>query len=283
MNTQYEQAVELANRSRYDLAERLLRQALAEEPEHAGAHSLLGVCLAQLDRGEEAVAAANEGLRLDPSAAYSYYARALVLHGALKPALAAKDMEDAIRIDPTDPDYCAFLARIYEDQLKFRKSLSMAERGLAIDPNHPHCSALRASALRLLGRRQEAEQTLARAIEHSPDDTDVHAELGWEHFDNENREVARGHFLESLRINPNNGQAHYGLAWVNFWSLSVGRRVFVCIKFLLLALLVVVLATGFGTARLIRKYATRVASFVAALAKGARSADLQEHGRSGQA
>ena len=31
-------------------------------------------------------------------------------------------MEEAIRIDPTDPDYFAFSAQIYEDRLKFSKA-----------------------------------------------------------------------------------------------------------------------------------------------------------------
>jgi tetratricopeptide (TPR) repeat protein len=266
MTDDYYQALELANRSRDDLAERLLRQALAQDPEHAGAHSLLGFCLARLKREDEALAAAEQGVRLDPTAAYSYYARAVVLDRALKPALAANDMEEAIRIDPTDPDYFAFAAQIYDHQLKFRQALAMAERGLGIDPNHAQCSALRASALRSLGRRQEAEQTLARAIEQSPNDTCLHAELGWEQYQNDH-EVARGHFLESLRIDPNNGEAHYGLAWVNFWSLGTGRRIFLCVKYLSLVMLVVLLAAGFETARLLRRLVTRAASFVVAMTK----------------
>jgi tetratricopeptide (TPR) repeat protein len=124
MTDDYYQALELANRSRDDLAERLLRQALAQDADQAGAHSLVGVCLARLGRRDDALAAAGQGVRLDPTAAYSYYAGALVLHRALEPALAAKDMEEAIRIDPTDPDYFAFSAQIYEDLLKFRQSLT---------------------------------------------------------------------------------------------------------------------------------------------------------------
>ena len=117
----YYQAVELANLSRYDLAERLLRQALAQDPGHAASHSLLGVCLAGLHREDEALAAAERGLQLDPTAAYSYYARAVVLERAIKSALAAKDMEEAIRIDLTDPDYFASAAEYPRGRYKFRK------------------------------------------------------------------------------------------------------------------------------------------------------------------
>ena len=90
---------------------------------------------------------------------------------------------------------------------------------------------------------------MAHAIEHSPNDTYVHAELGWEQVDSQRYEVARDHFLESLRINPKNGQAHWGLAWVNFWSLGTGRQIYLCVKFILLVMLIVVLAAGFGEAR----------------------------------
>src|SRR5262245_37964406 len=101
MTRYYNQALELANRSRFDLAERLLRQALAQDPEHAVAHSLLGLCLAMLRREDEALAAAEQGVRLDSNAAYSYYARAVVLERARKTALATNDVEEAIRIAPT--------------------------------------------------------------------------------------------------------------------------------------------------------------------------------------
>jgi hypothetical protein len=94
-----------------------------------------------------------------------------------------------------------------------------------------------------------------------------HAELGWEQCDNDRYEVARGHFLESLRIDPNNGDAHYGLAWVNFLSLGIGRRIFLCVKYISLVMLVVVLAAGFETARLLRKLVTRAGSFFVAMTK----------------
>jgi tetratricopeptide (TPR) repeat protein len=97
----YETAVRFATQSRFDLAERYLRHALAEQPERAEAHALLAICLARLRRYREALAAANDGVRLNPTSAYSHYARAVARAAANKQNQALRDIEEAIRIDPT--------------------------------------------------------------------------------------------------------------------------------------------------------------------------------------
>jgi hypothetical protein len=48
MTKPYGIAVRLVGQSRYDLAERQLRQPLQENPEHAASYALLGICLAWL-------------------------------------------------------------------------------------------------------------------------------------------------------------------------------------------------------------------------------------------
>jgi tetratricopeptide (TPR) repeat protein len=211
MTKYYDQAVALVNRSRYDLAERQLRRALVENPNHAASYSLLGICLARLDRRQEALAATDEGLRLDPTIAYAHYARGYVRVCARDWRKAVADMEEAIRIDPTHPGYHCLLGEIYSDLGQPEKSLAHAERGLEIDPQHTRCASTRATALQRLGRNREADAATAQALVLGPDEDFTHAARGWTLLQRKDLAGARRHFLEALRINPQNYRAHTGL------------------------------------------------------------------------
>ncbi len=211
MTKYYDQAVELVNRSRYDLAERQLRQSLVENPNHAASYSLLGICLARLERPQEALAATDEGLRIDPTIAYAHYARGYVRVCARDRRKALDDMVEAIRIDPTHPGYYCLLAEIYSDLGQHEKSLDQAQRGLELDPNHARCASMRAAALLRLGRRHEAEAAATQALMLGPNEDFTHAARGWTLLQKKDLDGARRHFLEALRINPQNYRAHTGL------------------------------------------------------------------------
>jgi len=221
MTTFYDLAVMLVSRSRYDLAERQLRRSLEENPEHAASYALLGVCLAHLKKPREGLAAANEGLRLDPTLPYAHYARACVhLINARNLTQARKDVEEAIRLDPTRPSPFFLLSAIYSDRRRSMESLAQAERGLQLDPNHTGCASLRALALQRLGRKQEAEAAIAQALMLDPNNDFTHTAQGWRLLQKNNRKAARAHFLEALRINPENRWAQNGLASSKLGAVS---------------------------------------------------------------
>ncbi len=54
MNPHIQRARMLIEQSRVDMAEREIRGALAEEPDNAEAHALLGVCLVDMQKFDEA-------------------------------------------------------------------------------------------------------------------------------------------------------------------------------------------------------------------------------------
>src|SRR5579862_5261145 len=70
----------LLEQSRYDLAERELRDALAADPDHALAHALLAVCHLEQDQLDDATREAKAALGLEPDLAYASYVLGLVLH-----------------------------------------------------------------------------------------------------------------------------------------------------------------------------------------------------------
>jgi tetratricopeptide (TPR) repeat protein len=224
----YNLAADLVTRSRYDLAESLLLRSLAEDPQHALSHSLLGICLAHLKKPKEALAAVNEGLRLNPELAYAHFARGRVYSLSKELRWARREYEAAIRLDPTMPEYYFLLACVCSDLRQTKESLAQADRGLQLNPNHTGCASLRALALQQFGFDKEAEAAIARALTLNPNNDFTHTAQGWRLLQKYRRKAARSHFLEALRINPENRWARCGLAHANEGFsrafLEVGRN-----------------------------------------------------------
>lgn len=132
-----------------DLAERELRRWLSLHPHHAEAHSLLGWCLAVQKRPAEALAAAQEAVRLAPDMAHAHRVLASVQIEAGRDREAEHSIRAALELAPSEAEYYAVLATALLNQplrLTGRAALRAADAGLALDPACVEC-----------GRRGRAE------------------------------------------------------------------------------------------------------------------------------
>jgi len=109
MGTHLERALVLFEQSRHDLAEDQLRQELAGDPNSALAHSLLGLCLSERHEFQHATSEARMAVHLAPDMPFSHYALAKVLYDRDHIPEAQATIEEALRLDPEDPDYYALL------------------------------------------------------------------------------------------------------------------------------------------------------------------------------
>ena len=137
---------------RHKDAERELRGALASQPEDAFLHAMLAKCLYVQDKNKAALVEAGEAIRLSPDEDLGYFIRALILldDRKFKPALEAANR--TVELDGQSADNLGLLARCFERLNRWPEALDAAERGLACDPNHARSAAVRADALRALGR-----------------------------------------------------------------------------------------------------------------------------------
>jgi tetratricopeptide (TPR) repeat protein len=172
------------------------------------------------------MAAATAGLRLGPGLAFAHYARACVRVHARERRKAIKDVEEAIKIDPTRPNQFFLLAAIYSDQRRPKQSLAEAERGLKLDPTHTGCASLRALSLQRLGRKREAEAAIKNALMLDPSNDFTHTAQGWRLLQKYDRKTARQHFLEALRLNAENRWAQTGLAAARMITIAPRQAVF---------------------------------------------------------
>lgn len=208
---QLQRALILHQQARHDLAERELRQHLAECPNDGFALALLAISMLEQERRDEAERTAKESIAAAPDMAYSHYALARVYSDRNCYKEAANAIAEAIRLEPADADYHAMSAVIELERRNWAAALSAAETGLQFDPEHVDCNNFRAMALVKLGRKAEAGVTIAGTLAREPEDALTHANQGWTLLEAGDRKQAMHHFRESLRLDPSDAWAKAGL------------------------------------------------------------------------
>jgi tetratricopeptide (TPR) repeat protein len=210
-NPHLERAWMLLGQSRHELAEKELRQALAQQPDSSKCHVLLALCLAERDAYSEATQEAEQGIHLAPDDSFAHYVLSCVMSERNRNPEAEQAVLEAIRLDPYQPNYFAQLAQIHFSGKKWQDALDATEQGLRIDPEDGSCTNLRAMALVKLGRRAEAGEAMQGALARKPDDAVTHANQGWTLIEQGQHEKAMEHFREALRIDPTLEWARLGI------------------------------------------------------------------------
>jgi Flp pilus assembly protein TadD len=162
-----------------------MRRFLSEHPDDPTARATLGLLLAVRSRHQEALAEARHALRLDPDTALAHYVLSRSLGYGLGRAKAIAAAERAIQLDPCQMAPCAQLAYLHLTHPKAafraghaRAALRAADAALGIDPLNVWCLGMRASALRRLGRHEEAEDAHTTALALAPDTAYLYANYG---------------------------------------------------------------------------------------------------------
>jgi tetratricopeptide (TPR) repeat protein len=188
-------------------AEREVRGILAQDPQNADAHVYLAVALADQDKGEEALAAAGEAVRLAPGQAFPHYVagHALRRSGRYQEAVAA--FRTALELDPRHAPTWEQLSRAHMGLGEWQPAAGAARRGLEIDPQDSDLVALLAMALIVLGDRDGARAAAADAVRLDPENVLAHLVYGRAALAFGDPRQAADSFREVLRLDPGYGQA----------------------------------------------------------------------------
>jgi tetratricopeptide (TPR) repeat protein len=204
---------QLIDVGRADLAERELGRWLSMHPEDAYGHALMARALTLAGRGGEALAAADEAVRLAPDWAHSHFIRTVVLEDLDRHQESERSVREALALAPDYAVYHGMLSMSLLNQgwARSEEALHAAEQGLAVDPGDLACSRMRAEALLRLNRLDEAREAAAYALRLDPGSSTVHTAAGWIELNAGNPERTREHMLAALRSDPLNDTAEYGL------------------------------------------------------------------------
>lgn len=196
---------------RYDLAEKELRLALVNEPNHFLPHSLLALTLIKLDRKQDALVEAQTAIHLAPEQAYVHYVHASVLDEVNRFSDAERAIREAIRLEPENDTYWSLLSSLHLQRERWQDALDAADKALALDAEDVQAANLRAQALVKLGRRLESGNTLDSAMLRDPENAHTHANRGWLELEKNNPYAAMEHFREALRLEPTSQWARAGI------------------------------------------------------------------------
>ena len=245
MSERVERARMLLRVRRFEESAKESTLALSEEPEDFEALALLGFAQLGLGRSAQAVESARRAVASAPEAPYAHWALGTVLSSLDRDEEALSSAREAIRLAPEDPDFAALEAQCQGGLSRWKEMLASAERGLSLDPTHTKCLNLRAHALRLLGRTEEAAEGLALSLTENPEDADAHTAPGWTKLQAGDVQAAMVHFREALRIEPDDESARSGLVealkarnplyrpilWWLLWTSRVSRKQFLIVFF----------------------------------------------------
>src|SRR5690606_31158277 len=152
-------------------AERECGRLLARDPDHAGARSLAVAIATAAERWDDVLARAARA----PEDAFVCFARAraLLALGRLDEAHAA--LRRSRDLDPSDPALYELEAAILRARGDLAGALHAAEGALALDAHRASAYAPRAELLELLGRPEEAIESLRAAVRRLGRDPARHA------------------------------------------------------------------------------------------------------------
>jgi len=148
---------------------------------------------------------------MDPSVRerWNDYGIGLLLQGDLKGARAA--FTNVIAMDPGYADGPVNVARAQLQEGEVDAAIPMLERALKIAPRLAKAHFFLGSALKTLGRYEEALEHLQVAVEQYPRDRVVLNEIGRIRFLNRQFDEAIATFKRALDVDPEDLDAHYNL------------------------------------------------------------------------
>jgi predicted O-linked N-acetylglucosamine transferase (SPINDLY family) len=199
-------------RGAYDLSEKLISQAITWHPANAPAHNNLGNALLRLGRARDAVASYRQAIALQPPYldAHANLCTTLTQLGELDEAAAA--YRAALALAPDAPllhfqlgNVLSGLGRYAEAATSYRAALAQGE--------FPEACANLGSALRNLGRPDEAAAACERALELRPGFAAALCNLGLVRKDQGRAPAALDCFRKAIAADPGLAQAHLNLGY----------------------------------------------------------------------
>ncbi|MFY9622523.1 MAG: tetratricopeptide repeat protein [Pyrinomonadaceae bacterium] len=160
-------ALNFYDQEEYETAFKYITDAIALD-QNPSLYSLMGECLYLLDRDDDALAAFDQAIELDPNSIQAWIGKADALASLdrLEEALGAIDY--ALILVPDDELALTNKARILSEVDKFEQAISVYDQILQIDPNNVQILVEKGAVLCALKRPQEALEITDQALSVSP-------------------------------------------------------------------------------------------------------------------
>jgi protein O-GlcNAc transferase len=163
---------------RLDMAVELIRRAIRVKPDFAEAHGNLGVALEAKGRFDEAIASHRQAIRLKPDRPESHYNLGNALREAERPEEAIASYREAVRLKPDYAKAHKNLGFTLESVGRIDEAIGAYRQAIRLDPLNPEAYRSLGLALTKIERIDEAMAAYRQAIGLQPDYAEAHSNLG---------------------------------------------------------------------------------------------------------
>ena len=155
------------------------RDALAIKADYVEAHIALGSTLGEMGNFEAAISHCRAAIAIDPTSLNARLTLAAALQGAKRMPEAAQAWREIVSLKPDRAESYAQLAGQLVELNLFKEAIYCQDQALALDPTNAlfHCG--KGAMLLRLYHGEPAEACFRRAIELSPDSKDGWTGLSW--------------------------------------------------------------------------------------------------------
>ncbi len=143
-------------------------EAISLQPDYAWAWARKGRTLRLLNRYEEAIACYNESLRIQPGYAWAWKGKGIVLERMGQPLDALECYQTATRIDPDDVWNWYNQADALQNTGRYEEAVALLKQALKLDPLHPNSWAKLGQVYRLMHDFPSALHAYQQAIDLDP-------------------------------------------------------------------------------------------------------------------
>jgi tetratricopeptide (TPR) repeat protein len=195
----------------YAKATDLISRAIAVNPQAAAYHSNLGNALKDQGKFDEAVASYERAVQIKPDFAQAHYNLGVALTelGRLDDAVASN--RRALQIEPSYAQAYYNLGNALNEQEKFDEAVKAYECAMQIDPDYADAANNLGSALTQQGKLDEAIASYHQVIRIKPDHVQAYLNLANALKNQGKLEEAVAFYQRVIRIKPDYAEAHSSL------------------------------------------------------------------------
>ncbi len=200
----------LYDQRRYDLVADEAQRILAGNPDDAQALAMLSLAHTRQGKYEDATYEAKAAIGVQPDLALPHMAHAQALFYRNRFSEARLAAQQAISLEPNSPQHYALLGYVELETRNWQAAYDAASKGLAIDANDAAVLRVRSIAAVHLGRLDEAHTAITSAL-NADLKPGALATLGYQQMQSGQFREARATFANTLRMDPTNRMARFGL------------------------------------------------------------------------
>jgi tetratricopeptide (TPR) repeat protein len=202
----------LREQGQYQEAIAAFDKAIELDPKHSTPYNNKGSVLNKLGKYEEAIAAYDKAIELDPKNAFAYNNKGVVLGNADKYVEAFALFDKAIELDPKYAMAYTNKGNVLNHLGRNKEAIAVCDKAIGIDPKLAIAYIVKGSVLEDLGKHEEAVASYDKAIALDPKDAGAHNNKGRSLISLKRYDDSIISIKESLNLEPDGRYAHLNMA-----------------------------------------------------------------------